>query len=234
MPDYPILDRQVHFDDASRNYGIMRQLGAPRKLNKRIWKPGLSPLDQGREGQCVIFGWGAELAASPHRYEIDSQWCRLHWPLVQAKDREMGNDFSDGASVLAGAKTMQMLGNVKSYYWGFGINDVLQTLSRRGPVILGINWYASMYETDELGLVTVEGNRVGGHCILANGIWPNHPLFKEDVVVWTNSWGSDYGINGRGYIPVESLSRLLREDGEACIPTDRPVRTHKVEPYDGD
>jgi hypothetical protein len=146
----------------------------------------------------------------------------------------MGNDWADGASVLAGAKAMSMLGNIKSYYWAFGIDDVLQNLSRRGPVLLGIPWYDGMYDTSELGLVKVEGRLVGGHCILANGIWPNHPLFKEDVVVWTNSWGSDYGINGRGYVTVESLDRLLREDGEACVPTDRPVRERKVEPYDGD
>ena len=234
MPDYPIMDRKVHFDDASRNFPVRRQLGESQPLRKRVWKPGLSPLDQGEEGRCVIFGWGGELAASPHRYTINNKWCRQHWPLVQAKDREMGNVWTDGASVLAGAKVMSMLGNVTSYHWGFGIDDVLQNLSRRGPVVLGINWYAGMYETDELGLVRTEGKLVGGHCILANGIWPKHPLFKEDVVVWTNSWGSSYGINGRGFIPVESLDRLLKEDGEACIPTDRPVREHKVEPYDGD
>jgi hypothetical protein len=234
MPSQPILDRKVYFDDRSREYGVRRFLGDSRPLKKRIWKPGLEILDQGSEGRCVIFGWGQELATSPHRYAISDEWCNQHWPLVVAQDRAMGNDFSDGASVLAGAKTMRMLGNVKSYHWGFGIDDVLQNLSRRGPVVLGINWYASMYETNELGLVRVEGELVGGHCILANGIWPKHPLFKEDVVVWTNSWGSDYGINGRGYVTVESLDRLLREDGEACIPTDRPVRQSKVEPYDGD
>lgn len=234
MPNDRILDRKVHFDDQSRNFPIRRQLGKPKPLMKRIWKPGLNVLDQGQEGQCVIFGWGAELAASPHRYDINDKWCRQHWPIVVAKDREMGNDYSDGASVLAGAKAMQMLGNVKSYYWGFGIDDVLQTLSRRGPVVLGVNWYSSMYETDERGLVRAEGSLVGGHCILAHGVWPNHPEFKEDVVVWINSWGSDYGIRGRGYVPVETLDRLLREDGEACIPTDRPVASRKAEPQDGD
>jgi hypothetical protein len=224
MPDYPVLDRRVFYDEASKGYRIRKVIGDSIPLKKRIWKPGPNVLDQGREGRCVIFGWGNELAASPHRYKITDEWCNQHWPLVVAKDREMGNDYPDGASVLAGAKTMQMLGNVKSYYWGFGIDDVLQYISRRGPVVLGINWYSSMYETDNLGLVTVEGELVGGHCILAHGVWPKHPLFETDVVVWTNSWGSTYGINGVGYIPTVTLSRLLKEDGEACMPMDQSIR----------
>jgi hypothetical protein len=224
MPDYPILDRKVSLDEKSKGYKARKLIGDSVPLKKRVWRPGYNFLNQGKEGRCVVFGWGNELAATPHRYDINDEWCNQHWPLVVSKDREMGNDYPDGASVLAGAKAMQMLGNVKSYYWGFGIDDVLQYLSRRGPVLLGINWYSSMYETNNLGLVTVDGELVGGHCILASGVWPKHPLFQTDVVVLTNSWGQTYGINGRGYIPTVTLSRLLKEDGEACMAMDRPMR----------
>lgn len=234
MPDYPVLDRKVNFDDRSRSYGVRDFLGHSIPLRKRMWKTGDVILNQGKEGRCVVFGWGGELAASPHRYEINDEWCNEHWPLVVEQDRAMGNDYPDGASVLAGAKAMQMLGNVKSYYWGFGIDDVLQNLSRRGPVLLGINWRADMYATNEHGFISVTGDLVGGHCILANGIWPKHPFFEDDVVALTNSWGPEWGINGRGYMLTSDLSRLLHEDGEACIPTDRPVRKPKKEENDGD
>jgi C1A family cysteine protease len=118
---------------------------------------------------------------------------------------------------------MQGLNKIRYYAWAFGLNDVLQTLMRKGPVILGINWYDSMYETSLDGLVTVGGPLVGGHCIMVNGYIPNHPSFGE-CVLWTNSWGREYGVNGRGYVKVSDLDRLLKEDGEACIPTDMPVR----------
>src|SRR5690242_15988094 len=95
MPSFPVCDRKVYFDSQSRDYPIRRMLGPSKPLSKRVWQPIRSPLDQGREGRCVIFGWGGELAASPHRYNITDQWCNQHWPLVQAKDREMGNDWSD-------------------------------------------------------------------------------------------------------------------------------------------
>lgn len=225
MPEsLPILDRQPHFDEESRNYSIRRLLGGSLPLRKRLWAPGRNVLDQGQEGRCVVFGWGNELAASPNRYNVDTKWCNDHWPMVQDEDHKMGNFWDDGASVLAGAKAMQRTGALNHYAWAFGIDDVLQTLMRRGPVVLGINWYSSMYRTNSDGLVNVSGNIVGGHCILANGIWPRHPVFGTDVVVWTNSWGPEYGINGRGYITVSDLDRLLRENGEAVIPTDTRVK----------
>lgn len=223
MTDYPTLGRIPYFDERSRAFSIRNTLDAPLALRKRTWTTLPIPLDQGREGRCVIFGWGAELAATPHRYQINNLWCNTKWPLVQAEDRKMGNNWVDGASVLAGAKAVRNEGAISNYAWAFGIDDVLQTISRKGPVLLGINWYESMYETDGNGLVTISGRVVGGHCIMASGYHPRHPMFGE-CVEWTNSWGPTYGINGKGFIRIKDLSRLLREDGEACIPTDRPVK----------
>jgi hypothetical protein len=82
MPDYPKLDRQPFFDDQSRNYGIRSYLGKSMPLRKRMWKPGDTVLDQGEEGQCVIFGWGAELTASPYRYVNIDEWFSNHLFLV--------------------------------------------------------------------------------------------------------------------------------------------------------
>jgi hypothetical protein len=45
-----------------------------------------------------------------------------------------------------------------------------------------------------------------------------HEIFR-----WQNSWGLGYGVGGRGVIKAEDLERLLREDGEACIPIGRRI-----------
>lgn len=224
MPDYPILDRKPHFDEESRQFPIRRLLSEPYRKRQRIWSPRISgPLDQGSEGRCTIFGCGGELAATPQRYAIDNAWCNDNWPKVQAEDRKMGNNWSDGASVLAALKAVKNMGKFRYYAWCFGINDVIQAVMRKGPVLLGINWYESMYETNPDGFVTVDGSIVGGHCIMLNGYMPKHLKFGE-VAIWTNSWGPSYGINGRGYIRINDLNRLLHEDGEAAIPTDVSVR----------
>jgi len=120
-------------------------------------------------------------------------------------------------------KAIQRGKYISKYGWCFGIDDTIDWIVRRGPVVLGINWYDQMYETSPDGLITVGGQIVGGHAIMANGYWPGHPKFG-DVLVLTNSWGKVFGINGRGYLPVESASRLLSEDGEVAAPTDIPIR----------
>lgn len=217
----PKLDRKPFFDPRSRQYSVSKTFDAtPFVPKKRIWNlPTNFPLDQGAEGACVGFGWGAELATTPVRVPVSNEGARIIYQRAQHHDREMGNNWDEGASLLAGAKAVTEFGFVRRYHWAFNIQDVIETLVRKGPVVLGINWYSGMYHTEPNGLVRVFGDWVGGHCILANGFWPDHPQFG-DVVVWTNSWGRGYGLNGRGYIRTSDLQRLLREDGEACIATD--------------
>jgi hypothetical protein len=218
----PKLGRIPHFDERSRGFKIRSLFDAtPFVPRKRVWKLlNNLPLDQGTEGACVGFGWAAELGCTPVRHYVDNSFARKLYEEARTQDRQMGNHWSEGASVLAGARAVQKSQYVSRYHWAFDIQDVIESLVRKGPVVLGVNWYEDMYSTNSDGLVQIGGNIVGGHCILANGFWPDHPKFHADVVVWTNSWGPSYGINGAGYIRVSDLTRLLREDGEACIPTD--------------
>jgi hypothetical protein len=224
MPELPVLNRIPHFDNRSRNFAVRQLIGSTARY-KRVWAPRiLGPLDQGREGACVGFSWAAELAATPHRHLVDNNTGKRIYEWARVEDRAMGNNWPEGASVLAGAKACLKTGYIGKYYWAFGIDDVIDALVRKGPLVLGINWRESMYQTTKDGLVQLYGRTVGGHAIMANGYWPKHPIFNEDVVVWTNSWGMDYGVKGRGFIRVSDLATLLSEDGEACIPTDLPVK----------
>jgi hypothetical protein len=90
MPDFPILDRKPHFDNESRNYAIRKLLGEPIEKHQRIWAPRAEgPLDQGKEGRCVAFGWAGELAATPQVYKLNDDWVnKVSWPLVQSADRK--------------------------------------------------------------------------------------------------------------------------------------------------
>lgn len=224
----PGLGRSPYFDEQSRAYPVRAMFTpAPAVRRKRIWTPRFEPLDQGEEGECVAFANSSELAATPWRHTVTNESARALFQAIRVTDQAMGNHFPEGASVLAGAKTCQAQGLIDSYRWAFGIDDVIETLLRRGPIILGIDWFESMYTTEEGGLVRIGGAHVGGHGIMANGFWPNHPLFG-DVVAWINTWGLKYGINGMGLIKVADLKWLLHERrGEACIFVDarpKPLR----------
>ena len=218
------LDRRQHFDEKSRDYPI-RALFTPQPAvrRKRIWTPLSTPLDQGQEGECVAFSWLSELAATPWRHPADNAAARALFQRIRACDRAMGNHWEQGASILAGAKVCRAEGAIREYRWCFGIDDVIETILRRGPVILGVEWYESMYDTDPGGLVRIGGPKAGEHAIMANGFWPDHPRFG-DVAVWTNTWGPGYGLNGMGLIPVGKLDWLLQRGGEGCSPIDARPR----------
>lgn len=215
----PKLDRVPFKDQRSRQFGVAATLRPMVPRRNRIWQlPKALPLDQGAEGACVGFGWAAELASAPIMYSVTDTYARRLYVAARAQDQMMGNDFPEGASVLAGAKVLKAVGIISEYRWAFGVDQIIDTLVQKGPVVLGVNWYESMYETDGNKRVVIDGNPVGGHCITAFGYQKD--LYDEEYILWVNSWGRSYGLNGVGYLPVAGLERLMREDGEACIATD--------------
>lgn len=223
-----VLDRRVYFDDRSRAYPVRAVIPERVARTQKIWDVPADILDQGQEGACVGFGWADELAAAPVVAKqlpgaptINNPYAMDLYHRAQAEDRAMGNNWSEGASVLAGAKAVGKLGLISEYRWAFGIDDVIDTIITHGPVVLGIPWTDGMYYTDPRGLVTTSGSIVGGHCLVAYGFVPNDPVFGADMIWWLNSWGRSYGVQGTGYIRATDLAGLLSQQGEACVPTDR-------------
>lgn len=234
---YPTTDPRLGWisihDPKSLDYCIRPCLAERREVIEDIpktWTPG-AVLDQGQEGSCVGHGWTGELLASPkpdpytsplpgHQYAIGV------YHRAQQIDDYPGENYS-GTSVLAGAKVVNERGFNDSYRWCLSIDDVRDTVIASGPVVIGIPWYDSMYETRASGLINVEGDLVGGHCLLVHGYHPGMRIPGEDyntrfrVFKLRNSWGPSYGKGGTGYIRYEDLRDLLANDGEACTSVGR-------------
>lgn len=197
---------------------------------KRLWRAG-ERLDQGREGACVGFAWTAELLARPNEVRVpdSDKFARELYREAQRLDVWPGEAY-EGTSVLAGAKAAQKAGFIGEYRWAFSIDEVIDALVAIGPVVIGIPWYENMYETRPSGLVEVGGRLVGGHAITLTGYHPGMRIRGEgwwkrhEVIRWRNSWGEAYGRGGDGFITPDALERLLSDDGEACIPTQRWTR----------
>ena len=218
------LDRVVRFDEKSRSFPIRELLSDGRMSNKH-WKCE-AHLDQGTEGACVGFAWTHELNAKPFRIRVMTNTAKTMYYAAQQWDQWAGTEY-DGTSVIAGAKTVHSLGHMPEYRWAFGIDDVLRTLSEHGPVVLGINWYEGMFNTNAEGFIAPTGNIAGGHAILAKAVkfreregfwWKDLP---EPIITLHNSWGTDWGVNGDAYITASDLATLLNQQGEACVPVKR-------------
>lgn len=210
------LGRLVEFDARSRRYPI-RTFLENRLPRSYTWRCN-TQLDQGNVGACVGFSWAHELAARPSEVIGVTNTIGLNiYRKAQTLDEYPGTNY-EGTSVIGGAKAIKTLypNAMDDYKWIFGIEDLILSLGYAGPVILGVNWYSSMFQTDSTGLIKVSGTLEGGHAILANEI-----SIRRGLVRLHNSWGSSWGINGRCYISLDDLARLLSEQGEGCIPIKR-------------
>jgi hypothetical protein len=218
------LDRQVNFDEKSRSFPIRELLSDGRMSNKH-WKCE-KHLDQGTEGACVGFAWTHELNAVPFRVRVITNTAKTIYYAAQQWDQWAGTEY-DGTSVIAGAKVVHSLGHMPEYRWAFGIEDVLRTLSEHGPIVLGINWYEGMFNTNAEGFIAPTGGVAGGHAILAKAVqfrkregfwWKDLP---EPIITLHNSWNTSWGVNGDAYITASDLATLLSQQGEACVPVKR-------------
>lgn len=221
---FPSFGRIPEFDERSRNYPIRALLGPKRAPKSTLW-PCSQHLDQGQVGACVGFSWAHELIAEPEVVpDVTRDYAFMLYYDAQRLDEWEGEDY-EGTSVLAGAKATMAADWLQEYRWAFGIDDLLETVSYLGPVIIGINWYVGMLDPDPEGYIVPSGDVVGGHAILVKGVNP-----ATQSVVLHNSWGEGWGIGGDALIRWSDLDRLLHEDGECCVPVIRTQVIPEPEP----
>lgn len=209
-------------DPQSLGYGVRRLVEAAP--TQPLWWTGGLTLDQGEEGSCAGHAVTAEFLASPVRGRVANA-AKGHELAVAVYNRARRIDgipdsAGEGTSVNAVMKVGRERGWWDSYHWAFGVEDVKRALLL-GPVVIGVNWYEALYETrGKYAEMVVDGQLVGGHALLVTGWSPSYGSLGETFRI-RNSWGLSYGKNGTGYLRRSSFERLLAEQGEAAVPTDR-------------
>lgn len=205
--------------------------------------------DQGQEGACVGFGssWAMTLLNrvmySAHTLYTKAQavdeWADTppaegtsvraamdvlrtvgHWRLVY--DRKANEHVILPADVEHG---------IEANKWATTVDEARTCISQNVPVVTGFNWYENFNhptwdpKTKRWWIGKGELGRVrGGHCTCHFAA-----LDKYDAFAMLNNWGapviaSDHTLV-EGYpvvlMPYETFERLLREDGEVTVITDR-------------
>ncbi len=231
------FDARPATDDQSLNYPVRLVLPGMVTPVRKVWRRG-AVLDQGPDGACVGHGWAAEASGTPARVDFatidrygDDPPAPLnvhgaaHWlyRAAQRVDQWPGEDYS-GTSVLAGAKVMQSLGLMDGYRWAFTRLDMRDTLMTFGPVVIAIPWLDGMFDAPG-GELTVEGDEVGWHCVLVNGIDPHLSIGGKpprEMVRVQNSWGTSFGVYGSAWVDMQALWALIEgRDGDVCVPVGR-------------
>lgn len=223
-----ILDYVPRYDERSLKFGIMEATPDVRE-HSRTWTPP-SPLNQVNQGACVGHGWIHEALTTPVRVDfsrvaeapLDDPQAMAFWLYREClKIDEWPGEEDAGTSVLAGAKVMQRLGLLKQYRWGFNTPGIRRGILTTGPVVLGLPWLDGMWDAPG-GILRVEGSEIGGHCVLAHAYAVAGEVFDDEPAYGIlNSWGPEWGDNGRAWVRESGLSELMRHYGEACIPFRR-------------
>jgi hypothetical protein len=231
-----VFDRHPSPPSKSRLYSV-RQAGVPRttetaELRETHWQltPDF-PLDQGSEGACVGFGLAAELSADPIMLPTGAPFAQHLYELAREQDRQMGLVIPSGATVLGGLRAATAIGQIQGFAWAQSSQQLLDAVLRHGSVVVGTDWRSGMDRLTPEFVARVTGGIRGGHCWAIVGYIPRFPMrdWSGRVRYYQayeaiNSWGPDYGRNGRFYVLRQEADRLIfAQGGEAAIVTDTPV-----------
>jgi hypothetical protein len=107
---------------------------------------------------------------------------------------------------------------ISTYRWATDVDQMRACIAAGIPISIGVNWYSS-FDTPQR--VSGEwwigrghlGSLRGGHCVCIYGASDKRQAFRVK-----NSWGKNYPLI---WLPYVTMARLLLEQGEACIVTDR-------------
>ena len=204
-----------HVPDARDARYAMHAAKSSRR--RRFWNAAWCG-DQGDTPHCVGYAWAHWLAVPPRPAYLNADGI---YDLCLFLD-EWPGEKDEGTSVRAGAKLAQRVGLLAAYHWARSKDALVYTLLEEGPVVAGTWWYAGMMRPNGDQVIGVAGEAVGGHAYLVDGINLASGLARIKCAWWDD--GEPWGKNGRVWLPIDDLWKLIADDGEACLGIKSNVR----------
>jgi hypothetical protein len=211
---FPLGRAMVHHDPMNRLFAALEDPGRPARARNLPWYRR-SIFDQLSDDCTMNMAVGVLRETHPH--------AKLYKPLLDAYDTATervagyqasqdfdpwpGRDYA-GTSTDAPFRLLRSLGIIPRWRWLFGFEEMKEWLLHYGPVGIGVNWYEQMFYPDDKGRIVIGGQLAGGHAVEAL-YWS--PRYGTRV---PNSWGPEWGQNGRCWVPDEMMIELLGQQGE--------------------
>jgi hypothetical protein len=251
----PALGRVQHHDPRNLRYahGVLPKSA----IQSVVWARHTPILDQGQLGSCtgnaLTGALGTDSAGrtataqvtvtadskgifKAGTYTLDEDFAVMAYELNTRLDDIKGQYKPDdtGSSGPACGKAARALGLATGYTHAFSY-DALRSALQLGPVLIGIDWYSSMFDPRADGQIVVDKSSglAGGHELMIR------EYDAANDVAWVdNSWGMSWGVNGRGYFKGADLRTLLADGGDVTVltftttpvPPPLPVPTPSVDP----
>lgn len=217
-PTDPRLGRHQIHDGRSRSFALEPvRLPTRRVLHERH----IDIFDQGELGCCTACAQLGMLATGPlnlgKAFTLEDVH-QLYRDETRLDDREIPGEWEPddtGSAGIYACKVAAARRWIRDYRHAFAFTTALGWLGQQ-PISVGIPWYASMFDTDRHGLVTVDRRSAmaGGHQICWDGIDPRHSLVR-----FAQSWGPGWGDHGWGWLTYADAEWLMRQGGDAVTVT---------------
>jgi len=195
-------------DGRDRRFAIRAQ-SSTRKA--RTWTDTSPVLDQGATSECVGHAWAHWLSNNPVKQFLRATGI---YELAKYRDEWRGEQY-DGTSVRAGASVLKSLGMISEYRWATTLDSLIYALLEEGPVVVGTDWYEGMSKPAKIRdryELQIGGRNQGGHAWLISSIDTTVERFGMK-----QSWGLKWADDGRAFVSFQTMDRLLRAQGEACL-----------------
>ncbi len=214
------LGRLFAFDPRDLEHPLAAE--APLKVTRSVafWPTG-PVLDQGATSECTAYAAEQLLMSAPIQNAM-YMTPNLLYRANQLNDEWPGENYL-GSSVRASMKVLQAAGLIGSYAWAFDADTVRRWVLMRGPVILGTNWYNRMSDPHPVtGFIRPQGEPIGGHAYMIRGADDNLacPDGTRGAVRIINSWGVNWGQQGKAWLSYSDLDGLIKNHGEAVTPLE--------------
>jgi hypothetical protein len=188
--------------------------------------------DQGQEGACCGFS-ASWMMSIRNRRRYAARWLYLE---AQNVDEWGDTPPEEGTSIRATCDVLRDKGHrrvraskeydvalsdgIEANRWATTVDEVRTAIANDNPVVFGINWYSKFSEPQwdassrrwwigkgDLGSIR------GGH-----GICCFAARDRYQAVGLVNTWGLSYPLV---WVPYNTIQRLIDENGEAALITDR-------------
>ncbi len=253
LPRHPRLGRNVNHHSASRAYPV--QPRRTDRLTTTRHESFIGVLDQLDIGRCTGTAGVAAIYRRPFVSGVVKPWyyrptldgaTELYsdstrddpFPGVFVFPPPPGSGEDTGSDGLTIAKVLKRRGIISGYRWAFTLLQALAQIQDT-PVITGLPWYNSMFDTTSDGhaghiVVRPDSGMAGGHEICADElIVPGGALSAAEAEsqldrIWVggpNSWGTSWGDEGRWYLTAREWALLLSQRGDvtAFVPNTEPA-----------